>query len=69
MLKSKPEKNIQREKTLQGAILTRIASSHIRVGTFQYIAARQKKDELKTHSKNHGRPWSRFCKAIKDYIE
>ena len=39
---------IQREKTLQGAILTRVASSHIRVGTFQYIAARQKEDELKT---------------------
>ena len=39
---------IQRETTLQGAILTRVASSHIRVGTFQYIAARQKKEELKT---------------------
>ncbi len=32
---------------MQGAILTRVASSHIRVGTFQYIAARQKEDELK----------------------
>ena len=40
--------NIQRETTLQGAVLTRIASSHIRVGTFQYVAARQKEDELKT---------------------
>ena len=39
---------IQRETALQGAILTRVASSHIRVGTFQYIAARQKEDELKT---------------------
>ncbi len=44
----KTGENIQREKTLQGAVLTRIASSHIRVGTFQYIAARQKEDELKT---------------------
>ena len=44
----KTGENIQRETTLQGAILTRIASSHIRVGTFQYIAARQKEDELKT---------------------
>tara|TARA_B100000989_G_scaffold141746_1_gene105528 strand:+ start:9711 stop:11165 length:1455 start_codon:yes stop_codon:yes gene_type:complete len=35
-----------REKPSQGAILTRVASSHIRVGTFQYIAARQRKDEL-----------------------
>ena len=39
---------VQRDKALQGAILTRVASSHIRVGTFQYIAARQKEDELKT---------------------
>jgi len=44
----KTGENIQREKTLQGAVLTRVASSHIRVGTFQYIAARQNKDELKT---------------------
>ena len=44
----KTGEDIQREKILQGAILTRVASSHIRVGTFQYIAARQKKDELKT---------------------
>ena len=44
----KTGQNIQRETTLQGAILTRVASSHIRVGTFQYIAARQKEDELKT---------------------
>ena len=35
-----------RDKSLPGAILTRVAESHIRVGTFQYIAARQKKDEL-----------------------
>jgi uncharacterized protein YdiU (UPF0061 family) len=44
----KTGEDIQRETSLQGAILTRIASSHIRVGTFQYIAARQKKNELKT---------------------
>ena len=42
----KTGENIIREKNLQGAILTRVASSHIRVGTFQYIAARKKKDEL-----------------------
>ena len=39
--------DVVREKKLQGAILTRVASSHIRVGTFQYIAARQNLDELK----------------------
>jgi uncharacterized protein YdiU (UPF0061 family) len=30
-----------RETVLPGAMLTRVASSHIRVGTFQYFAARQ----------------------------
>ena len=44
----KTGEDVQREKILKGAILTRVASSHIRVGTFQYIAARQKEDELKT---------------------
>ena len=39
---AKTGEDIQREKVLQGAVLTRVASSHIRVGTFQYIAARQK---------------------------
>ncbi len=40
--------NVIRETQLKGAILTRVASSHIRVGTFQYIAARNNKDELET---------------------
>jgi len=40
--------NVVREDVLQGAILTRVASSHLRVGTFQYIAARNNEDELKT---------------------
>ena len=44
----KTGEEVIRETPLQGAILTRIALSHIRVGTFQYIAARQKKDELET---------------------
>ena len=44
----KTGENVIREKNLQGAILTRVASSHIRVGTFQYIAARQNLEELKT---------------------
>jgi uncharacterized protein YdiU (UPF0061 family) len=37
-----------RETPLQGAILTRTAASHIRVGTFQYAAARSNPDELRT---------------------
>ena len=32
--------SVQRETLLPGAVLTRVASSHIRVGTFQYFAAR-----------------------------
>ncbi|WP_299356298.1 protein adenylyltransferase SelO family protein [uncultured Shimia sp.] len=32
---------IQRETALPGAVLTRVAASHIRVGTFQALAARQ----------------------------
>ncbi len=45
---AKTGENVIRETPLEGAILTRVASSHIRVGTFQYIAARNKKDELET---------------------
>ena len=40
----KTGEEVIRETPLQGALLTRVALSHIRVGTFQYIAARQKKD-------------------------
>lgn len=32
--------SVQREKPMPGGILTRIASSHIRVGTFEYFAAK-----------------------------
>ncbi len=39
---------VVRENLLPGAILTRVASSHIRVGTFQYIAARQNLSDLIT---------------------
>ena len=35
-----------RETPLQGAILTRTATSHIRVGTFQYAASRDKQNEI-----------------------
>ncbi|KAA6458593.1 YdiU family protein [Acidobacteria bacterium AB60] len=35
---------VMRELPLPGAVLTRVASSHIRVGTFQYFAARRDLD-------------------------
>tara|TARA_B100000989_G_scaffold296781_1_gene280784 strand:- start:72 stop:1526 length:1455 start_codon:yes stop_codon:yes gene_type:complete len=44
---AKTGENIIREKLLKGAVLTRVASSHIRVGTFQYIAAKEKIEDLK----------------------
>lgn len=36
-----------RETALQGAILTRTAASHIRVGTFEYAAVRGKADKIR----------------------
>ncbi|WP_160725403.1 protein adenylyltransferase SelO [Bacillus sp. USDA818B3_A] len=39
---------IIRETLLPGAILTRVASSHIRVGTFQYAAGKGDMDDLRT---------------------
>ena len=36
-----------RERALPGAVLTRIAASHIRVGTFQYFAARRDTDAIR----------------------
>ena len=44
----KTGEKVVRENLLLGAILTRVASSHIRVGTFQYIAAKQNLDDLNT---------------------
>ena len=43
----KTGENIIRETNLQGAILTRVASSHIRVGTFQYALISKNEDNLK----------------------
>ncbi|HEY4602012.1 MAG TPA: YdiU family protein [Cerasibacillus sp.] len=39
--------SVIRETELSGAILTRLASSHLRVGTFEYVAAWRPVDELK----------------------
>jgi uncharacterized protein YdiU (UPF0061 family) len=38
---------VYRETTLPGAVLTRVASSHLRVGSFQYAAATGNKDLLR----------------------
>lgn len=36
-----------REEALPGAVLTRVAASHLRVGTFEYFAARDEIDKLR----------------------
>ncbi len=38
---------VLREMPLPGAVLTRVASSHLRVGSFQFFAAREDKEGLK----------------------
>jgi uncharacterized protein YdiU (UPF0061 family) len=38
--------NVMRENILPGAILTRVASSHIRVGTFEFVAAQKDSNAL-----------------------
>jgi len=44
----KTGENVIREIPLPGAILTRVAASHIRVGTFQYVTATRDEKNLKT---------------------
>lgn len=39
--------HVARDTMLPGGVLTRVASSHIRVGTFQYFAARQDHDGVR----------------------
>lgn len=38
---------VYRDQTLPGAVLTRVASSHLRIGTFQYFAARGEHAKLR----------------------
>jgi len=38
---------VYRERPLPGAVLTRVASSHLRVGTFQFFAAREDTDGVR----------------------
>ena len=49
----KTGEDVLRETLQQGAVLTRIASSHLRVGTFQYIASKQDITTLKIYCNNH----------------
>ncbi|MEM9659104.1 MAG: YdiU family protein, partial [Planctomycetota bacterium] len=38
---------VMRDRSLPGAVLTRVAASHVRVGTFQYFAARGNREHLR----------------------
>jgi uncharacterized protein YdiU (UPF0061 family) len=39
---------VYREETLPGAVLTRVGASHVRVGTFEYFAAREDREGVQT---------------------
>ena len=66
-----------RERLLPGAVLTRIASSHIRVGTFQYIASYGSIEDLRAladytierHYKELVNEENKYLKFLKEVIE
>ena len=66
---------VVRETLLPGAILTRVAKSHVRIGTFEYFAARQQWDNVKILAdyaierhypeiKTSPKPYLSFLKAV-----
>jgi uncharacterized protein YdiU (UPF0061 family) len=60
---------VRREMPLPGAVLTRVASSHIRVGTFQYFAVRADTDALR-HLADHviARHYPEAASAVNRYL-
>ncbi len=68
---------VYRETILPGAVLTRVASSHIRVGTFQYIYRYGKIDELKLladytiqrHYPNYASEENKYLYLLKEVIK
>jgi serine/tyrosine/threonine adenylyltransferase len=59
---------VRREMPLPGAVLTRVASSHIRVGTFQYFAVRGDADAIR-HIADHviARHYPEAASAVNPY--
>ena len=66
---------VYRERALPGAVLTRVAASHIRIGTFQYFAARSDADGLRALAdyaidrhypelRNAEQPYAAFLRAV-----
>lgn len=62
--------SVQRENELSGAILTRVAASHIRVGTFEYLAHQGLTEELKALADyTINRHYPQLKKAENPYME
>ncbi len=62
--------SIRRHGVLPGAILTRVAASHLRIGTFQYCAAKQDKNDLiQLADYTIQRHYPDIAQADKPYIE
>jgi uncharacterized protein YdiU (UPF0061 family) len=60
--------SVLRETALPGAVLTRVASSHIRVGTFQYFAARNDTEGVRRLADHViGRHYPELAKADRPY--
>ncbi|WP_029619217.1 protein adenylyltransferase SelO [Pseudorhizobium marinum] len=66
---------VQRETLQPGAVFVRVAASHVRIGTFQYFAARQDVDGLRTladyvierhypHLNGDANPYSSLLRAV-----
>lgn len=61
--------DVQREENLPGAVLTRVAASHIRVGTFQFLAAHGDTDALRALADyTLGRHYPELAEAPAPYL-
>src|SRR6185437_9113244 len=61
---------VYRTSALKGAILTRVAASHIRVGTFQFLAARQDESSLRVLADYAiDRHYPQLAEAAPKYLE
>ncbi len=69
--------SVYRETARPGAVFTRVASSHLRVGTFEYFAARRNTDALRTlteyaidrhysEAKSNEAPYVAFFRSVAD---
>src|SRR6516225_12151266 len=61
---------VLRERALPGAVLTRVAASHLRVGTFQYAAATGDRDQVRALADYAiGRHYPQAAEAPNRYLE